>query len=206
MRSRTKLEIANAWIGAGVAWLFGSIAVMIATQTAGVIGAILIFTIAPLIGIYVHEFGHEFAAKHYGMRIIEFRVGPFVRRKNVWSVAKTSMGPDVGGHVVYDETATHSLTATSDAVIAFAGPAANLALTIVLWGVGYGLLPPGPLLGMCIAIGLQSLAFAVGSLWSMRLRSGTLTDGARLVAIAKTRRALRFLEPKRRARSGWNDR
>lgn len=206
MRSRTKLEIANAWIGAGVAWLFGWIAVTIVVQTAGVFAVILFFSLVPLLCIYVHELGHELAAKRFGMRIIEFKVGPFVRRKGRWSIARNAMGSDVGGHVTYEETNTRYLTSMSDTIITAAGPAANLALTIILWAVGYGLLKPGGLLGVCIATGLQSLAFVVGSLWPMRLRSGTLTDGAHLLSIAKARGALRFLQPKRRSRSGWNDR
>jgi membrane-associated protease RseP (regulator of RpoE activity) len=79
--------------------------------------------------ILVHELGHALAARGYGRRILRFAVMPFEQsfRPLRLRLAHNDAGTgDVGGFVQYAEG--RSGTRREQAVIAFAGPAANFLL------------------------------------------------------------------------------
>jgi len=186
----------NRGLARGLAAIIGLLGTM-CFLTAGVIGLPFVI-LGPMLVILVHELGHAFTAQHLGMAVHAIAVGPFKvnfkPRRLGWS--DQILGRDVGGSVVYDETLGRFLSRRTHALIAAAGPAANLVTGAAAYAVGrfIGDWTPGRML---VGFALASLAAFVLSAWPHKLRSGRANDALEIVRDLWPNRTARTRKPKR---------
>ncbi|HET7086922.1 MAG TPA: site-2 protease family protein [Rhizomicrobium sp.] len=151
---------------------------------------LLLYAMVLFIVVTVHEGGHALAVRHFGWKITLFAVFPIAyrtktKRFELWTLPSG----DLGGAVTFS-TGNRIRTPGQSAVLAAAGPLANLALAFAALALTYLLPDLGPVTG---GIAVASLFVGLGNLLPWQSRGGAKSDGAVLLsAIKKRRRAARF--------------
>jgi len=162
--------------------------------------AILFVFLGPTLAILIHEIGHAFAAWRLGMAVQEISVGPLALhfRPTRFGLSGRALGHDLGGYVIYDESAGRYLDRRTSALITLAGPAANL-LTAVITYIGGRFLGDGAAAALLIGFAFTSLAAFVLSAWPFKLASGRGNDAMEFL------RDQRVERPRKRSnkRSPW---
>jgi hypothetical protein len=139
-----------------------------------VVGLVLTFALATV----VHEFGHALAVRLAGQRVLAIHLGspPALVTFRLGTVP-VSVGLRLHGHVAH-----HFMPAGRSALVAAAGPAANL-LSVPLF-----LLLPLPH-WQAASLAVVTAISGVAELVPARCADGRLTDGARLLLFPAERRA-----------------
>jgi membrane-associated protease RseP (regulator of RpoE activity) len=156
--------------------------------------AIPFIFLGPTLAILIHELGHAVAAWRLGMNVREIAVGPLVLRMKPLRLGFSGriLGSDVGGHVLFDETAGHYLNRNRDALITLAGPLANLLTGAgAYFGAGALLPEDAPTARLLGGFAITSFAALVLSAWPHKLASGRGNDALELYRILSSARAPR---------------
>ncbi len=148
------VSIGGSWLilAAGLIFLVGSANPQLGT-TAYVIGAV--YALALLVAVLAHESAHALAARSFGIEVHRIVA-------DLW-----------GGHTAFDGRRT---TPGRSAVIAVAGPSANLLLALIAYMAG-GSMPAG---GTVTAM-VSGFATVNGLLAAFNLLPGLPLDGGQLV-------------------------
>lgn len=152
---------------------------------------LVVFLLATAAGVIVHELGHLLACLATGAQVKAFRLGSerAAIRFRV-RLVQVSLGWPYRGRVEY----TGAPSVARRAVITLAGALTQLVLAGVAWALsGSGMRP----LVVTAALGLGVTGLI--NLMPFRLRSGRLSDGARLFELRSDVRAVTMLEAQRTA-------
>jgi hypothetical protein len=144
--------------------------------------AILFVFLGPTLAVLLHELGHAFAAWRLGMAVRAISVGPFVLRfkPTRLGMSDRALGHDVGGYVIYDESAGRYLNRTSHGLITLAGPFANLIVAAVTYAGGR-LLDDGAAAALLMGFAFTSFAAFVLSAWPFTTESGRGNDAMEFI-------------------------
>lgn len=137
---------AQDWIVNALGWLIGFVGagavILEADRDGGSLRAMWAFLLvgwAPV--IFVHEFGHAFAAQAAGWRVLVFHVAPYAwrTRPQGFSFAGSLDGPDVAGSVIACPPTERERTKLREVIFVIGGPTFSLLLALVLvswslWG------------------------------------------------------------------------
>jgi membrane-associated protease RseP (regulator of RpoE activity) len=160
--------------------------------------AIPFIFLGPTLAVLVHELGHAFAAWRLGMAVKAISVGPLVLRflPTRLKFSDHALGHDVGGYVLYDESAGRYLTRRTRGLITLAGPFANLLAAVITY-VGGRLLGEGAVAALLVGFAFTSLAAFVISAWPFKLESGRGNDALEFIRDQRVERPIQRRAPKR---------
>lgn len=141
------------------------------------LGALIVVAVLGFVAVLVHELGHALAAHRLGAVVVSIAV-MFLRfdlASRRWSLRAPLGKGDIGGYVTYTFV-ERWWTSRKEALVAFAGPGANLAFALVLGMVApfvstkSGASIPSALFVVSLGMGVANLLPFKGSDGSVILR------------------------------------
>jgi hypothetical protein len=156
-----------------------------------IVQILLLIAVAHLLAIAIHEGGHLLAATRLRYRVSSVRIGPFKIAREYGRLRVSYGGNALDGQVDADPP-DHRYAPGREAILAAAGPLANLGAALALHGlhlalkllptVGFGTTLRDLGSGAVEAVALWSGVIGVFNLVPFRTRRHT-SDGAQLVGL-----------------------